>query len=291
MTSKALVVLSGGQDSVTTLFWAKKRFEEVHAITFDYNQRHRIEIEAAKKTAKLAGVASHEVVVLGPILEGRSPLTNSEESLEKYESYQEMDKVIGDRVELTFVPMRNTLFLTIAANRAVCKDVYTLVTGVCQADNSNYPDCRQAFINSISDAINDSLGFEIHYEYEAEGQLLLIVRKFNIATPLMNNSKAETVHLALSFEGCYEALAYSHTSYDGAYPPTDNNHSNVLRAQGFEDSGYPDPLVLRAWNEGLMALPGTSNYNKIREKYAVLDGGPFRISTTELAEILQFARS
>ena len=262
--SKALVVLSGGQDSVTCAAWAKTQYDEVHAVTFNYGQRHRIEIEAAKKTAEILELDSHEIVDVGPILQGRSPLTNFDEKLEKYDSYAQMDSVIGDRVELTFVPMRNTLFLTLAANRAICNDIMTLVTGVCQADNANYPDCRQEFIDDMACAINTSLGFEIAREYNREGVLVSVKHAFNIITPLMNNSKAETVKLALTLPRCWEALAYSHTSYDGTYPPTDNNHSNVLRAQGFLEAGYPDPLVVRAWMEGLMGLPDTENYSGLQ---------------------------
>lgn len=252
MSKKVLVVLSGGQDSTTCLFWAKSICEpgdELHAVTFDYGQRHRIEIESARKVALLAGVNSHEVIDVPSCLRSASPLVDQDNALEKYESYEHMDKVIGNRVELTFVPMRNTLFLTIAANRAVQLGCTMIVTGVCQEDNANYPDCRQRYIDAMERAINESLGAHV----------------IDIVTPLMHLSKAESVDLAYQLgDTAWNALAYSHTSYDGKYPPTDMNHANVLRAKGFEDSTLADPLVLRAYYEGLMALPETSNYHPFR---------------------------
>lgn len=247
--SKCLVVLSGGQDSTTCLFWAKSKYDEVHAVTFDYGQRHKLEIEAARRIAEMAGVASHEVVVIGDcILKSTSPLTSNNE-LEQYENAEQMEQVIGSRVEKTFVPMRNTLFLTIAANRAVALGCHVIITGVCQEDNANYPDCTSGFIRDMECAINASLGFSN-----------LATEWIVIQTPLMRKSKAETCKLATNLKGCMKALAYSHTSYDGKYPPTDMNHANVLRAKGFEDAGIPDPLVVRAWTEGLMDLPLQGNY-------------------------------
>lgn len=245
--SKALVVLSGGQDSTTCLFWAMHEYKEVHAITFDYGQRHAREIDAAEKVAIMAGVNSHEIINVPNCLKSTSPLVSSS-SLERYKNYEEMGKTIGSRVELTFVPMRNTLFLTIAANRAVALGSRHIVTGVCQQDGSNYPDCRETFIEAMGYLINESLGAE---------------EPIKIITPLMYLSKAQSVHLADSLPGCMEALAFSHTSYDGKYPPTDMNHSNVLRAQGFLEAGMPDPLVVRAYREGLMPLPTTSNYARV----------------------------
>jgi 7-cyano-7-deazaguanine synthase len=251
--SKALVVLSGGQDSTTCLFWAIQNFDEVHAVTFDYGQRHAIELAAAKKVAALAGVTNHEVIEVGPILAGRSPLTNPDEDLEQYTDAASMDETIGDRVELTFVPMRNALFLTLAANRAICADITDIVTGVCEADNANYPDCRRRFINQQAATINEALG------------IVGTNREIAIHTPLMTMSKAESIKFAMGIPGAYEALAWSHTAYDGAYPPTGHDHATILRADGFEQAGVPDPLWLRAWVYGdVVTLPETSNYDLSR---------------------------
>jgi len=250
--SKALVVLSGGQDSTTCLFWAKRYFDEVHAITFNYGQRHVIEIESAKKVAEMAGVVTHEIIDVPNCLISMSPLTSSND-LEKYENAQQMEEVIGNRRELTFVPMRNALFLTIAANRAEALGIPHIITGVCQMDNANYDDCRATFIDAATEYINYALGHD-HRGTEP----------IRILTPLMSMNKAKSVMLAFGMPDCWEALAYSHTSYDGKYPPTDMNHANVLRAQGFEEARLPDPLVVRAFNEGLMKLPMTVNYDMYR---------------------------
>lgn len=246
---KALVILSGGQDSTTCLFWAKERFPEVHAITFDYGQRHRLEIDSAIVIAAMAGCKSHEVLPVPNCLVSASPLTSSR-TLEQYENYTQMDATIGDRVELTFVPMRNTFFFTVSMNRAVALGCDTLVTGICQADNANYPDCRDSFRDAFQRMANLSLGTEEH--------------QFRVVAPLMFFSKADSIRLAQKLPGCMEALAYSHTSYDGKYPPTDMNHANVLRAHGFEEAGVPDPLVVRACRQGLMEFPTTKNYDEVR---------------------------
>lgn len=251
MNKRALVVLSGGQDSTTCLFWAKKIYEEVHAITFDYGQRHQIEIEAAITVANMAKIAGHEIIYIRDCLVSTSPLTSAAK-LEQYENFKQMDRVIGDRVELTFVPMRNMLFLTIAMNRAVALGQGTdVITGICQADNANYPDCTEAFRWAFEQAANQAL----QSTPDPENPVCRVI------APFIFKSKAEMVAVARDLPGCWHALAYSHTSYDGKYPPVDMNHSNVLRAQGFEEAGLPDPLVLRAAYEGLMHYPDTPNYD------------------------------
>ena len=243
--TKCLVVLSGGQDSTTCLFWAIKRFGAgaVSAVTFDYGQRHKREILSARMIANRVGI-EHEIITLGDdILKGTSPLVNSEEELEKYADHQSLP----GGLEKTFVPMRNQLFLTIAANRAYVLGCNTLVTGVSNEDFGGYPDCRPDFIeafiraSSIGTFTEDSL---------------------RVLTPLMDLDKEATVHLAVKLGfGCYEALGLSHTSYDGQYPPQTKDHATLLRAKGFELAGVPDPLILRAYEEArLNVYPDTKNH-------------------------------
>ena len=278
---KALVVLSGGQDSTTCLFWAKAcGFAEVHAISFDYGQRHAIELESAKRVAMLAEVDSHEIIKVGPeLLKSTSPLTSSNE-LEQYSSFEQMEGVIGSRVEKTFVPMRNTLFLTIAANRAVALGAQHLVTGICQADNANYPDCTAMFRDRAQDLINQSLGQQI----TDPGFIY-------VDAPLLYMSKAQSVLLASGMNNAYLALAFSHTAYDGQFPPVGKDHATVLRARGFEEAHKPDPLVLRAVMHGLMPMPDTDNYKNeatisgimlgIQQMEAILAaGGLYNLNTS-----------
>jgi len=251
--SKVLVVLSGGQDSTTCLFWAKQHFEEVHAITYDYGQRHARELEAARTVAALAKVESHEVMRVGAILRGASPLVSGAD-LEQYADHQSLP----GGLEKTFVPGRNLLFFTLAANLAYSKGIVDIVTGVCQEDFGGYPDCRQDFVTSAQETIRLGLGYENDLGEEDEFR-----SHFTIHAPLMNLTKARSVQLAFELPGCWEALAYTHTSYDGQYPPVGHDHATLLREKGFLEAGLPDPLVLRAAHEGLMPLPKTANYSGV----------------------------
>ncbi len=251
--SKALVILSGGQDSTTCLFWAKKNYDEVCAITFDYGQRHRVELEAACRVATLAGVC-HEIIHVMGCLRSTSPLLSAK-NLKQYEDYASMISEVGERVEATFVPMRNLFFIVTAANYAISTGCKGIVLGVSEADSANYPDCTSDFIRVAEAALNVAiLGMP---EENGNKELILI-------TPLINLSKKDTVLLAHSMPDCWEALEYTHTSYAGEYPPLDNNHANILRAKGFEDAGLPDPLIMRAYREGLIDLPDTPNYKNLQ---------------------------
>jgi 7-cyano-7-deazaguanine synthase len=182
----------------------------------------------------MLGVASHEIIAVPDCLKSVSPLV-SNTSLERYSDFESMNSIIGDRRELTFVPMRNALFLTIAGNRAETIGANHIVTGVCEADNANYSDCREVFVRAAEEYINAALG------YENDGE-----RFIHIDTPLLFLTKSESIRLAQHLPGAMEALAYSHTCYDGVYPPCGTCHACVLRAHGFEEAGVADPLVERA---------------------------------------------
>lgn len=242
--SRALVILSGGQDSTTCLYLARKQFKSIHALTFDYGQRHSAEIECARTVGYRAGVKKHEVCRLGEgILQGTSPLINKKEKLEQYKDW----KSLPGGLEKTFVPNRNALFITIAVNRAYVDNIKDIFLGVCQEDFGGYPDCRETFIKSMEQSMRLANDYDI-----------------TLHTPLMHLTKAEIVKLAATLPGCMESMAWTHTGYDGSYPPIGKDHATLLRAKGFEEAGLPDPLVLRAVKDGLMALPESANYDEQR---------------------------
>lgn len=168
---EALVVFSGGQDSSTCLFWAKKKFSKVHALTFIYGQKHSLEVEMAGKLAEKAGVDFHlmDVSFIGQL--GRNSLTDPSMAMD-----QEKPE---DSCPNTFVPGRNLFFLGISAVVAREHGINHIVTGVSQTDFSGYPDCRDAFIKSMNVTLN-----------------LAMDEQFVIHTPLMWIDKAQTWALA-----------------------------------------------------------------------------------------------
>ncbi|MBR0201528.1 MAG: 7-cyano-7-deazaguanine synthase QueC [Bacteroidaceae bacterium] len=167
----ALIVFSGGQDSTTCLFWAKKHFRSVEALTFTYGQRHAVEVQMAEKIARKADVPWHhmDVSFIGKL--GRNSLTDSSIVMDQEKP--------ADGPPNTFVPGRNLFFLSIAAVFARERGINHLVTGVSQTDFSGYPDCRDAFIKSLNVTLN--LGME---------------EQFVIHTPLMWIDKEQTWEMA-----------------------------------------------------------------------------------------------
>ncbi|MBV8046380.1 MAG: 7-cyano-7-deazaguanine synthase QueC [Paludibacterium sp.] len=222
-TDKALVVLSGGQDSTTCLFWAIRRFGQanVSAVTFDYGQRHRIELEAASTVAKLAGVAQTVLPIDTFAAIGGNALTDASLTPQTGEAHT-------DALPNTFVPGRNLIFLTFAAALAYTRGIGHIVTGVAQTDYSGYPDCRENTLKALELAIR--LGMD--------------APRLTLHAPLMYMTKAETVHLAEEV-GAMAAMAWSHTCYNGAVPPCGECDSCRLRARGFAEAGVADPLIER----------------------------------------------
>lgn len=218
---RCLVVLSGGQDSTTCLYWSLARFgaTNVDTVTFDYGQRHRIELDCARAIAALAGVP-HTVLPIDTFAAlGGNALTEAAITVQ--------EGVEANGLPNTFVPGRNLILLTFAAALAYRRGITELVTGVAQTDYSGYPDCREATIRALQQALR--LGMEW------EG---------TIHTPLMFLSKADTVRLARDL-GALPALALSHTCYNGVQPPCGVCPACRLRAQGFAEAGIPDPLLER----------------------------------------------
>ena len=167
----ALVVFSGGQDSTTCLFWAKKMFKEVEALTFVYGQKHIQEVEAARHIAEIAGVKWDVMDVSFISKLGRNSLTDSSMEMDQ-------EQPVGG-VPNTFVPGRNLFFLSIAAVYARERGINHMVTGVGETDFSGYPDCRDAFIKSLNVTLN-----------------LAMDEQFVIHTPLMWIDKAKTWAMA-----------------------------------------------------------------------------------------------
>ena len=219
MKSAALVVLSGGQDSTTCLYWALREFGlgQVSALTFDYGQRHRIELDCARKVAATASVP-HAILPIDTFAAlGGNALTDATIGVE----------ATTDGLPNTFVPGRNIIFLSFAAAFAYQRGIENIVTGVAQTDYSGYPDCREETIAALQRTIN--LGMETG---------------ITMHTPLMHLSKKETVELARDL-GALAAMADTHSCYQGQRPPCGECAACRLRAKGFAEAGVADPLVVR----------------------------------------------
>ena len=168
---KVLVVFSGGQDSTTCLFWAKREFKEVFAVSYRYGQKHENEVELARKIAEKAGVSFEvmDIPLVGQL--GHNSLTDTT---------MVMDQEVPEKgLPNTFVPGRNMFFLSIAAVYARERGIRHLVTGVSQTDYSGYPDCRDAFVKSLNVTLNLAMDYQ-----------------FVLHTPLMWIDKAQTWELA-----------------------------------------------------------------------------------------------
>lgn len=197
MSKQALVILSGGQDSVTCLGWAGNRFGAVHAVSFDYQQKHRVELDYARSAFHLLGKGQHHVFDV-PVLRGEAGLAPSalNASLPRHTVNDQHPD--NKNLPASFVPGRNATFLLLAHMLAGVHGYTDVIAGFCQTDFSGYPDCREDFARTYWAALN--LGYN---------------RSAVLHLPLMHLTKAQTFQLAKEEDCLHAVTKYSLTCYNG----------------------------------------------------------------------------
>jgi 7-cyano-7-deazaguanine synthase len=225
MTRKAVVLLSGGLDSTTALAIAAAQGYEIYAMSFQYGQRHELEIESARKVAGAAGVAKHLVVDFDMRSIGGSALTDEIEVPK-----DRLNNEAAAEIPVTYVPARNTIFLSFALAWAETLGAEDIFIGVNALDYSGYPDCRPEYIESFERMAN------LATKAGVEGRLRL-----KIHTPLIAMTKAQIIKMGLELGVDY---SLTHSCYD---PSRDGVacgrcDSCLLRLKGFSEAGVQDPL-------------------------------------------------
>jgi 7-cyano-7-deazaguanine synthase len=223
---KAVVLLSGGLDSTTAMAIAKAEGCEVYSLSLRYGQRHSRELDAAEKVARALGVREHMMIDIDLGKIGGSALTDKIE-VPKGRSEEEMKK----EIPVTYVPARNTIFLSYALAWAEVLGASDIFIGVNAIDYSGYPDCRPEYIKSFETMANLAIKAAV------EGKL-----KINIRTPLIQMTKAEIIRKGLELGVDYRL---THSCYD---PSPDGIacgqcDSCLLRKKGFKEAGIPDPII------------------------------------------------
>lgn len=223
--AKAVLLLSGGLDSATVLAIAKAEGYDVHAMSFAYGQRHNRELAAAQALAKTYGVREHRVVTIDLSAFGGSALTENSIAVPKDRDMQDM----SHGIPITYVPARNTIFLSFALAWAEVLGAYDIFIGVNALDYSGYPDCRPEFIRAFEDMANLATAYGV-----GGGQ------RIRLHTPLINLSKAEIIRKGLAL-----GMDYGLTS--SCYDPDAQGYacgrcdSCQLRLKGFRENGITDP--------------------------------------------------
>lgn len=214
---KALVLLSGGQDSTTCLYWSLENFETVEAVGFDYGQKHWLELQKAKKIAERLNVPYQIINVEG--LLGKSSLTDK--TLDHNEGSE-----LNKDLPASFTSGRNILFITLASIYGVSKGITDIVTGVCQTDYSGYPDCRKNTMDALQLTLSLGMG----------------AGDIRIHTPLMYLTKAETWRMAKQLNCLDVIINDTLTDYNGCTVINEwgygelNNPATVLRAKGYYEA-------------------------------------------------------
>lgn len=222
---RAIVLLSGGLDSATTAAIARAEGYALYALSVDYGQRHRFELEAARRVAESLGVARHVVASVGLDQFGGSALTDSiDVPLDRPEDE------IAHGIPVTYVPARNTVFLSLALGYAEVIGAADLFVGVNAVDYSGYPDCRPEFVEAFEKLAN------LATKAGVEGSM-----QFRVHTPLIHMTKAEIIRRGTEL-GVDYALTHSCYSPNGAGAPCGRCDACHLRIKGFVEAGLVDPV-------------------------------------------------
>ncbi|MEP6716090.1 MAG: 7-cyano-7-deazaguanine synthase QueC [Terriglobia bacterium] len=220
---KAVCLLSGGLDSATCLAYANRHGYEVYALSFDYGQRHRVELDAARRVAKVLGAASHKVASIDLRAFGHSALTDDIDVPKGRDEAQ-----MSADIPVTYVPARNTIFLSFALAWAEVLEASDIFIGVNALDYSGYPDCRPEFIEAFERMAN--LATKSGVENRT---------RVKIHTPLIELSKAEIVKLGADL-GVPFGLTHSCYDPDPSGLACGQCDSCLLRARGFREAGVTD---------------------------------------------------
>ena len=227
MNLKAIILLSGGLDSATTLAIAKTEGFQPFTLSFDYGQRHRVELDRAKEISERMSALQHRVVNIDLKQFGGSALTDAIEVPKNRD-----DTEMADGIPVTYVPARNTIFLSYALAYAEVQGAKDIFIGVNAVDYSGYPDCRPEFIEAFEKVAN------LPTKAGVEGQSL------KIHTPLIDLSKAQIIQKGL-------ALGVDYSLTHSCYDPDDKGlacgvcDSCQLRLRGFKEAGVADPVKYR----------------------------------------------
>lgn len=228
MSKPAIVLLSGGLDSTTVLAMAKDGGYEPYALSFKYGQRHSVELEAADRVAKAFGVARHVVTNIDLRAFGGSALT-ADIDVPKHSSAADLS---DDGIPMTYVPARNTIFLSFALAYAETVDASDIFIGVNALDYSGYPDCRPEFISAFENLANLATRAGVEGAHTT------------VHTPLISLSKAEIIRAGLELGVDYGMTwsCYDPTAESTACGQCD---SCLLRLKGFSEAGAEDPVPYR----------------------------------------------
>jgi 7-cyano-7-deazaguanine synthase len=228
--NQCVVLFSGGIDSTTVLYWALAKGRDVQALTFDYGQRHNVEVRLARRTARKAGVPQ-TVLKIDLRQVGGSALTDKAIELPRYKKLAEMKP----GPPATYVPFRNGILLALAAAWAEARGILEIVCGFNIIDSPDYPDTRRSFVRAMEKAVN--AGTKAAFGGE----------KIKITAPFGQMKKSEIIRLGLSLGADY---SHSVSCYAGGEIPCGACSSCLLRERAFAEAGVPDPLIQRLRKEG-----------------------------------------